>query len=144
MVVLYSSLLLLLGGAGFLIRRRARSLEKKYSAVLKEANTLLHAPHREGNANRTDAYATAKRTYQLGQLAQKKEKLEVRHYAWQARADRVGRWIERLRSWRGRKLPYTLGLVDAVAILTLLEHLGYGQYTNPRVLLQMVTTWISG
>ena len=44
MVVLYTSLLLLLTGASVLTRRRAASLEKKYTAVLKEANTLLREP----------------------------------------------------------------------------------------------------
>ena len=58
MVVLYTSLLLLLTGASVLTRRRAASLEKKYTAVLKEANTLLREPPREGNSNRADPYQT--------------------------------------------------------------------------------------
>ena len=60
MIVLYTSLLVLLGGARFLTRRRANSLERKYSAVLKQTNTLLRDPlPREGNSGRTDPYLQA-------------------------------------------------------------------------------------
>jgi hypothetical protein len=144
MVLVYASVLLLLTGASVLIRRRAASLEKKYAAVLKEAHTMLRDPPREGNSARCDPYQSARRTYQLGALAQKKDRLEAKHYAWQARAERVGRWRKGLANWKGRKFPYLLGLVDAVVTLCVLEYFGYGRYTNPRYLVDLVTTWISG
>jgi hypothetical protein len=144
MVVLYTSVLVLLGAAHFLIKRRAARLERKYSAVLKETHALLHNPPKEGNSNRPDPFQSAKRTYLLGAMADKKERLEVRHYAWQHRAEKVGNLLTRLRAWKGRKLPYVFGIVDSVVALCVLERLGYGQYTNPRRLLEMVTTWISG
>src|SRR5262249_18516691 len=82
----YTSLLILLVAARFLVRRRAVSLERKYSAVLKQANALLREPvPREGNSGRGDAYQTAKRNFQLGAIAQKKETLEARHAARQGR-----------------------------------------------------------
>jgi hypothetical protein len=143
MVVLYTSLLLLLTGASVLTRRRAASLQKKYTAVLKEANTLLREPPREGNSNRADPYQNAKRTYVLGALAQKKDRLEAKHYAWQVRADRFGRWARAVRAWKGRKLPYVFGALDSVAALCALEYFGLGQYTNPRHLVQLVTSWLT-
>jgi hypothetical protein len=144
MVILYTSLLALLATVGFLIRRRARTLEKKYTRVLKEANSLLHGPHKEGNSSRTDPYQSAKRTYQLGQLAQRKEQLEVGHSKWQGRAEKVERLVERVRGWKGRKVPYILGAFDAVSVLCVLEYVGLGEYANPRQLVQLVTTWITG
>ncbi|MCC6421043.1 MAG: hypothetical protein IT429_22630 [Gemmataceae bacterium] len=144
MVVMYASLLVLLGGASFLIRRRATALEKRYTKVLKEANTLLHGPPKEGNSSRSDPYQSAKRTYQLAILAQKKESLEAAHCKWQLRAEGVGRLLERVRGWKGRKLPYVLGALDTVGVLYALEYAGLGEYANPRQLVELVTTWITG
>ncbi len=143
MVVLYTSLLLLLTGASVLIRRRASALEKKYTAVLKEANTLLYNSPREGNSNRSDPYQTAKKNYQLGVLAQKKDCLEARHYVWQERADRLRGWLKAVRAWKGRKFPYVVGALDTVAALCVLEYLGLGEYTNPRHLVELFTSWLS-
>ncbi len=144
MVALYTSLLVLLATVGFLIRRRATALEKKYTRVLKEANSLLHGPQKEGNSSRTDPYQAAKRTCLLGALAQRKERLETSHYRWQTRAEKVERLTARLRSWKGRKLPYVLGAFDTMMALCALEYFGLGEYTNPRQLVQLVTMWITG
>jgi len=144
MIVVYVSLLVLLGVARFLIQRRATSLEGKYAAVLKQTNALLREPlPREGNSGKTDAYQTAKRHYQLGALAQKKEVLEARHAAWQGRADRFGRLIRGLRAWRGRKFPYVLGALDAFVALCVLDYLGLAEYANPHHVVNAVTTWLS-
>jgi hypothetical protein len=144
MVVLYTALLVILAGAGFLIRRRAASLERRYAALLKQTHTLLREPlPREGNSARSDTYQTAKRNYQLGALAQKKEALEAKHYAWQARADRAGRWVKAVRAWRGRKLPYVFGALDVFTALCVLEYVGLGDRFSPRHLVQLVTTWLS-
>jgi hypothetical protein len=144
MIVLYVSLLLLLCGTHYVLRRRAASLERKYAVVLKEASSLLREPlPREGNSGRTDPYLTAKRNYQLGALAQKKEALETKHCAWQTRAEKVGRMLRAVRSWRGRKFPYLLGALDAVASLCLLEYLGLGEYASPHHLVSTLTSWLS-
>ena len=144
MIILYTSLLILLVAARFLVRRRAVSLERKYSAVLKQANALLREPvPREGNSGRGDAYQTAKRNFQLGAIAQKKETLEARHAAWQGRADRLGRWIASVRAWKGRKLPYLLGGVDLFTALCALEYLGAGDRFSPRHVVQLLTNWLS-
>ena len=145
MIILYTSLLVLLVGARFLVRRRAAGLERKYAAVLKQAHALLREPlPREGNSGRSDAYQTAKRHYQLGAIAQKKETLEARHAAWQGRADRLGRWVQGVRAWKGRKLPYLLGGLDVFSALCLVEYLGVGDRFSPRHVVQLLTTWLTG
>src|SRR5262249_7573249 len=130
--------------ARFLVGRRAASLERKYAAVLKQAHALLREPlPREGNSGRSDAYQTAKRNFQLGAVAQKKEALEARHAAWHGRADRLGRWVKAVRAWRGRKLPYLFGGIDVFSALCLLEYFGVGDRFSPRHLVQLVTAWLS-
>ena len=144
MILVYTALLVLLGGARFLIQRRATALERKYSAILKLANSLLREPlPREGNSGRGDTYQTAKRNFQLGALASRKEALEARHAAWQGRADRLGWLIRAVRAWKGRKLPYVLGALDTVSVLCGLEYLGLGEYASPRHFVHMLTTWLS-
>jgi hypothetical protein len=144
MVVLYLSLLVLLGVARFLIQRRATSLEGKYAAVLKQTNALLREPlPREGNSGKVDTYQAAKRGYQLGALAQRKEALEARHAAWQARADRFGRMIRGLRAWRGRKFPYLLGALDAFVALCVLDYFGLAEQFSPHQVVSTVTSWLS-
>jgi Tfp pilus assembly protein PilX len=144
MVILYVALLVLLCGARYLIQRRATSLERKYAAVLKQASALLREPlSREGNSGRTDPYQTAKRSYQLGALAQKKEALEARHGAWRARAEKLGRMIRAVRAWKGRKFPYLVGALDAFAGLCLLDYLGLSEYASPHQVVNTLTTWLS-
>ncbi len=146
MIFLYTSLLFLLGVAYFLIKRRATSLEKKYARVAKEADTLLrHANLREGNSNKTaDQYQAAKRQYQLGLLAQKRDRVEAKYAAWKGRADRFGKVIARLKNWKGKKLPYTFGVLDVAGTLVLADYLGFGQYANARYLVQVVTSLFNG
>src|SRR2546421_4243096 len=109
MIFLYSLVLFLLGTTHFLLRRRVTSLERKYARVAREADNLVRQPsYRESNNNRSDPYLTAKRQYQLGLLAQKRDQLETRYVAWQGRAERFGALVARIRAWKGKKLPYTL------------------------------------
>jgi hypothetical protein len=143
MIVLYTAVLLVLGTAGFVIRRRAASLERKYAGVVKETHALLKEPHKEGNSSRSDPYQAAKRQYQLGQMVARKERLEAKHYFWEGLSERATRWVQRVRDWKGRKVPYTLGALDVITALTLLEHYGLGEYTSPRALLNIVTTWLN-
>jgi hypothetical protein len=144
MIVLYTTLLLVLGTAGFLIRRRAASLERKYAGVVKETHALLKDPlYKEGNSNRSDPYQTAKRHYLLGQMVQRKEKLEGKHYFWEGLSEKFRRAVAAVRGWKGRKLPYLLGAIDVVSVMTVLEYLGYGEHASPRALLQVLSTWLN-
>ncbi len=89
MIFLYTALLLLVGVAHFLIKRRVAALEKKYSGVVKEADDLLRqGNHRDGNSNRQDPYQNAKRQYKLAMLAEKRDRMEtqLQHLASACRA----------------------------------------------------------
>ena len=142
MIFLYTLVLLLLGSVYFLSKRRAASLEKKYSRVAKEADALVRQPtYREGNSGRlSDPYAAAKRQYQLGLLAQKRDRLEARYASWQDFTDRFGKFLGRVRNWKGRKLPYSFGVLDVAGALALIDYFGAGQYVNARALVQAVTS----
>jgi hypothetical protein len=141
MIALYSFLLILLGGTYFLLRRRVAVLEKKYARVAREADDLLRQPvYREGNSGRTDPFLNAKRQYRLGLLAQKRDQVEARYTACQERAERFGRLVARVRGWKGRKLPYTFGVLDVACALALIDYLGAGHYVNARGLLQVVAS----
>jgi hypothetical protein len=141
MIFLYTCLLLLLAGAHFLTRRRVRALEKKYTRIASEADELLRkGQFRCGNGNRQDPYQNARQQYQLALLAEKRERTEARYTAWQGRAERLAKLRARVRGWKGRKLPYTLGVLDVVGTLALIDYLGAGQYVNARGLFQAVVS----
>ena len=92
MILLYTALLLLVGVVYFLVQRRVAALEKKYTRVVKEADTLLRQGNtREGNSNRQDPYQSAKRQYKLAILADKRDRLEASYVAWHQRAERMGK-----------------------------------------------------
>ena len=144
MIFLYTALLLLVGVAHFLIKRRVAAVEKKYSRVVKDADDLLRQQnHRDGNSNRQDPYQSAKRQYQLALLAQKRDLMETRYSAWHRRSERLGKLRHRLRAWKGRKLPYTFGVLDVVGTLSLIDYLGAGQFVNARYLIDTVTSLFS-
>ena len=144
MLLLYTAVLLLVGVAHFLVKRRVAALEKKYSRVVKEADDLLRqAGHRDGNSNRQDPYQSAKRQFQLAMLAQRRDRMEAGYSRWHRRAERLSKFRHRLRSWKGRKLPYTFGVLDVVGALSLIDALGAGQYLNVRHLLETVTSLFS-
>jgi hypothetical protein len=141
MILLYTVLLLLVGMAYFLIKRRVAALEKKYSQVVKDADALLRqANYRDGNSNRQDPYQSAKRQYQLALLAQKRDRMETSYSNWHRRAERVGKFRHRLRAWKGRKLPYTFGVLDVATTLGLIDYLGAGHNLNARHLVETLTS----
>jgi hypothetical protein len=136
MVVLYTTLVLLLGVATFLIKRRVAALERRYTRVAKEADQLVRqASFKEGNSSRFDPYQNAKRQYRLALVAQKRDRVEARYAAWQARAERCERLTAAVRGWKGRKLPYTLGVLDVGVLLSVIDYLGVGPYDGFRRLL---------
>jgi hypothetical protein len=145
MIFLYTILVVLFGAAHFLLKRRAAALEKKYTRVAKEADTLLRQTSlREGNSSRADPYQAAKRQYQLGRLAQKRDRVEARYNSWQGAAERTGKLVAGLKNWKGKKLPYTFGVLDVAAALALVDYLGFGQYANIRYLIQVLTPLFNG
>jgi hypothetical protein len=145
MIVLYTLLLFLLGLAKFLLDRRVRGLERRYSAVAVEASRLANEPqYRPGNSNRPDPLLSAKRNYRLALLAEKRDRLEARHCGWQRWADKVGAVVRAVRAWKGRKLPYTFGVVDLSLALYLIDHFGLNDRLNWSMLLETARTMFGG
>jgi hypothetical protein len=141
MIFLYTALLLLVGVVHFLIKRRVAVLEKKYSAVVKEADDLLRqSNHREGNSNRQDPYQSAKRQYKLAMLADKRDRMETSYTTWHRRSERLSKLRQRLRAWKGRKLPYTFGALDVACAMGAIDYLGAGHYLNARHLVETVAS----
>jgi hypothetical protein len=144
MIFLYTALLLVVGVAHFLFKRRVLALEKKYLGLVQETDKLIRQSNqRDGNSNRHDPCQSAKRQFQLAMLAQKHDRLETKYSAWQNRAERLGKLRQRLRAWKGRKLPYTFGVLDVTGGLALVDYLGASQYLSARQLLEMVTSLLA-
>jgi hypothetical protein len=141
MILLYTTLVFVLGVAAFLTGRRAKALEKKYTKVAKETDGLLkQANYKDGNSNRIDPCVAAKRQYLLGHLVQQRDRVEAKYVAWQARAEKFRRFVTRLKSWKGKKLPYTFGAVDVACVMGLVDYLGVGDHVGVRPLWQFVVS----
>lgn len=144
MIFLYTILLVALGALKFLIQRRSAWLARRYSRLADAVDKLVRQPvFKDGNSSRFNACEVARRQYLLGALVQKKERLEAKHYAWQAGADRLARGIERLRGWKGKKLPYTLGALDVWLTLYLIDYFGVARYVGTGQVLQALGTLFS-
>lgn len=144
MVLLYTFALTLLGAGWVLAAWRAGRLEKRYTVAALAAEKAIQAPEPKPGNGRQNVAASAKRYYQLGLLVQKRDALEEKYGRWQHRAERLGAWVNAVRGWRGRKLPYTAGVVDVWMVLTALDYLGVGEYTGTREAVRWVTTLVRG
>jgi hypothetical protein len=143
MIFLYTFLVLFLGGVKVLIDRRVRRLERKYSKTAREVAELVRQNlPRDGNANRTDPCQSAKRQFLIGLLVQKRDRLEALHDTWLARSERFNKFVTRVRNWKGKKLPYTLGVVDVALVLYLIDQLGVGEYVSFRHIVQLVSSYL--
>ncbi len=140
MLFLYTLLLSILGLVRFLIGRRVANLEARHARLARLADDLLHQPPARDGSGRIDAAVAAKRQYLLGLLVQKRDRLEDRYAAWQVSAEKYGRWLAAVRGWRGKALPYTLGVVDVVMLATLADYLGAGEYVSGRYFVQLLTS----
>ncbi len=139
-IFLYTLLLLFLAALQVLIDRRAARLERKYARAARDVDRLAREPlYKGGNNSRPDLTVTAKRQYQLGLLAQKRDRLEAKNEAWQVARDRVAGLAARVRAWKGKKLPYTLGALDVGFVLYLIDTFGLGP-VNVRGLIDQVAT----
>jgi hypothetical protein len=141
MMLLYTLLVFLLGAAKLLIQRKASALARKYSQVAQQTDKMLRETvYKEGNSARLDPYQTAKKHYLLGCMVEKKERLEAKHFSWQARAERFGKFVARVRGWRGKVLPYVVGATDVLVSLGLIEV----YHLQDVVGLTQVTQWLTG
>jgi hypothetical protein len=130
MVPLYAVFLAALGGLKWVLAGRAARTEKKFMAAALTAQQAAR-PVKPGNAGAPDALVAAKKQYELGRLVQARDVLEARYLGWQARAERVGATLTRLRSAKGLFVPYLCGVVDVVLVLGALHLLGLPHGLNP-------------
>ncbi len=138
MVPLYTLLLAALGAVKRLLAARAARTEKKYTAAaLAAEKAARQVQAKPGNASALDALAAAKRQYELGRLVQRRDVLEAKYLGWQAKADRVGGLLARLRTAKGRLVPYACGVVDVALVLVALHLLGLPHGLTPA----SVKTW---
>jgi hypothetical protein len=144
MILFYTLVLLLLGVARGLVAWRAAALARKYARLAVHVDRLTRDySFRDGNSNRQDVCRLAKRYYELGRQVQDADRLEAKHFAWQARADRLGAALNRLRNWKGQKLPYTLGALDVWLLFYLIDYFGFGEYVSARNVIALVTSWLN-
>jgi hypothetical protein len=130
MILFYTLTLILFGSVAWILSRRASSLESRYTQVASAVLKLANEPAPKPGNGKTDLCSTAKRTYELGRLVQKRDALEAKYYRWRGLADRATRWLNGLREWKGRKLPYTFGVLDVWLTLSLVDYIGVGRYVS--------------
>ncbi len=139
MILLYTLLLFLLGLVKLLVSWRARTLERKFMRVAAAVDKMLREPDfKPGNSNKADPCMVAKRTVALGELVQKRDRVEANYFAWQRWTDRLKGWMRAARDWKGKKLPYTLGAVDVWMLLCLIDYCGVGEYVSTTAIVQAV------
>jgi hypothetical protein len=144
MILVYALLILLLVVARYVIVRRVASLERKYVKVARTTDALFKAqPPRPGNAGKPDPYAAARQAYQFGQAVERRERVEARYVAWQKVADRFGALVGAVRGWKGRKLPYVVGVLDVLLVLGTLDYLGYRERLSAQAVIDFLTTLVS-
>ena len=129
MILIYTVVVLILAIASWLIQRRVARLERKFSRVAKQTHQVALEPAFKPGT-RLDACQIAKRQYLLGQLVQKRDRVETKVHAWQAFADRFKGMTARVKGWKGKKLPYTLGVVDVSCLLYAIDMAGVGRHVN--------------
>ena len=143
MILLYTLVLLVLGATKALLAWRAAMLARKYGRVTASVERLTRdAVLKNGTDNRQDVCRTAKRYFELGRSVQKKERLEAKHFVWQSWNERLGRWIAAIRHWKGKKLPYTLGVLDVGLLFYLIDYFGAGEYLSANRVVETVTAWL--
>jgi hypothetical protein len=127
MSVFYVSLLVSLALVQLLLRLRVNRLEKRYVRVATEAHALLNKNGtRRGNSNQTDPLTAARVQYELAQLGMKRDRAEARYLAGQALAEKFGRCRARLAGYKGRLLPYAVGVLDVAGAMLVLNRYGVG------------------
>jgi len=80
---------------------------------------LQQPAYKDGNSRHVDPYRSAKQQFVLGSLVEKRDRAEGRYAAWQTRSEKLTAAVRRVRAWKGRLVPYLLGVADVALVLTL-------------------------
>ena len=144
MILLYTVFLFLLGLTKATVSLRARGLERKFVRLAASvAKMLRESEIKPGNSSKVDPCLAAKRTLALGALVEHRDAVEAKYFAWQRWADRLGGWVNTVRDWKGKKLPYTLGAVDLWMLMGLADYLGLGEYCSTLAIVQALAAKFS-
>jgi hypothetical protein len=141
MIVLYTVALAFLGAAKFLIDRRVAALEKRYLRTVDAADHLLREPApRPGKNTRLEMAQAAKHQLALGLVVERQDRLEAKYEDWQKFSRSFGAFVTRIRNWKGKKLPYTMGVIDVSLVLTAVDYLWAGSYVSVRNLYELASS----
>lgn len=125
MLALYVLLWLLLALLHLLLRWRVTQLERRFVRVAGEADTLVQRSScRAGNSNRVDPLKVARQQYDLARVALKRDRVEERYATWQSLNEKFARCRSRFTNYRGKLMPYLVGVVDVVTMLAVLDRFG--------------------
>jgi hypothetical protein len=131
MIFLYSLLLILLSGVKFVVQRRAAGLGRAYSRIAEAVQKRLRdTVAKQMSSSKPDICQLAKVQFELGAMVARRDRLEAKHFAWQSWAESLARWTNTLSTWKGKKLPYTLGAVDLWLALSAIDALGVGEFVS--------------
>jgi hypothetical protein len=124
MVPLYALMMTAVAAVKGALAARASRVERKYAKAAKEAEAVARLVQAKPAGGATDPYAVAKSQYELGRLVEKRDALEAKTLAWQARAEKAAALLAKLKGVNGRLVPYLMGVVDVGLALTALNFLG--------------------
>lgn len=143
MILLYTLTLATVGVAHWVLLRRAAGLGRAYTVRAGTVIKLLqNGSLKPGNANH-NVCAHAKQQFELGQKVAQRDRVEAKWYAAQRRAERLGKLLEGMKAWKGKKLPYTMGVCDVWLVLYAIDRLGVGAVFGPTVVIDTVISWLS-
>jgi len=143
-ILIYTTMLTLLGLVKWLVSKRTRALERKFVALAADVGKLLQeGDMKPGNSNKADPCAVAKRVLALGYLVNKRDRVEAKYFAWQRWTDRLAGWMNNLSDWKGKKLPYTLGAIDVWMLLGLVDYFGVGEFLSTRAVIDTIVAYWS-
>jgi hypothetical protein len=143
MVLFYTVLLAVLGFLKLIVSRRAAGLEKRFAAMAADVGKRAQQANlRPGNSSgsRDDfAAQSAKRQFELGLLVSRRDRLEAKHFFWHSWSDKLTRLVDRVRNWKGQKLPYTMGAMDVWLAMWLVDYFGMGKVVSAQRLYETVS-----
>ena len=121
MVFVYAALVIVTAIIGFVVRRRAQKAEKRFHEENLEYQDHIH------RMEHTPARSTDEHVSRLAlsvDARQDRDAAADKHDKWKARRNTVDAVRDRLKSWRGRKAPYVVGVLDTLGVIGALDHFG--------------------
>ena len=135
MFLLYSVLSFALRIIAWIVSFIAYRCVLALSRMQDAADDLLTAP--ASDCPRVSAMRSAR----LGGLLTAVDNQARRTDVWAGRAVWIGRAARYVASWRGMKLPYTMGIIDVVATFQALDYLHFSKYVSLEIVVGLVRTY---